>query len=41
MQKNKPWLIDAHCDAFEMRNFLGHNLSLDENLWGQVVTIDK
>lgn len=28
MDKNKLWLLDAHCDAFEMRNFLGHNFDL-------------
>jgi membrane dipeptidase len=26
--KNKLWLLDAHCDAFEMRNFLGHDFDL-------------
>lgn len=28
MNINKLWLIDAHCDAFEMRNFLGHDFDL-------------
>jgi len=28
MNKNNPWLLDAHCDAFEMRNFLGHDFDL-------------
>lgn len=26
--KSNLWLIDAHCDAFEMRNFLGHDFDL-------------
>lgn len=24
----KPWLLDAHCDAFEMRSFLNHDFNL-------------
>lgn len=28
VDKNNLWLLDAHCDAFEMRNFLGHDFNL-------------
>lgn len=28
MQKNDLWMLDAHCDSFEMRNFLDHNFDL-------------
>ena len=28
MSKSNLWLLDAHCDAFEMRNFLGHEFDL-------------
>lgn len=28
--KTNPWLFDAHCDSFEMRNFLGNNFDLTE-----------
>ena len=35
MDKNKLWLLDAHCDAFEMQNFLEHDFqefSMNANL---------
>lgn len=28
--KNDLWLLDAHCDSFEMRNFLGTNFDLTQ-----------
>lgn len=28
MEKNNLWLLDAHCDSFEMRNFLNHDFNL-------------
>jgi membrane dipeptidase len=28
INKNNLWLLDAHCDAFEMRNFLRHDFDL-------------